>query len=201
MRYSWDEIKTLAVVDDHDLPYLSIPADGGSYSAKDIDSFIVALPEKVFYPADAFDTLIPKLFTLGKAVQLPPQDETIIRYFMTTGSAFRSFVREYESEFDPQLVAAVMKLPFAQFLWIVEMATEEQWAVNKISARAVIDATASHTEHYPYWILHSRKEALIFWRDSISLDLQNGMGALAMADMGLTGFSRMDTNLRPTVTK
>ena len=200
MRYSSDEIKTLAVVDDNHLPYLSIPADGGPYSAKDIDSFIVALPEKVFYPADAFDTLVPKLFRLGKVVQLPPQDTTIIRYFITTASAFRSFVRSHESEFDPQLLSAVMKLPFAQFLWIVELATETQWAINQISARAVIDATASHTEHYPYWVLHGRKEALIFWRDSVSLDLQNGLGVLTMADIG-TGFSRMDTNLRPTQTK
>lgn len=201
MRYSWNEIKSLAVVDDNHLPYLSIPASGGSYSAKDIDSFIVALPEKVFYPADAFDTLVPKLFKLGKVVQLPPEDKTIIRYFITTGSAFRSFVRRRESEFDPQLLAAVMKLPFAQFLWIVEFATEEQWAVHQISARAVIDATASHTEHHPCWILHGLKEAMIFWRDSVSLDLKTGMGVLKMADTGHTGFSRMDTNLRPTQTK
>jgi hypothetical protein len=201
MRYSWDEIKTLAIVDDNHLPYLSIPADGGPYSAKDIDSFIVALPEKVFYPADAFDTLVPKLFKLGKVVQLPRQDKTIIRYFITTGSALRRFVRNHESEFDRQLVAAVMKLPFAQFLWIVEFATESQWAINQISARAVIDATASLTEHYPYWIFHGRNEALIFGRESVDLDLQNGMGVLTMADMGQTGFSRMDTNLRPTRTK
>lgn len=201
MRYSWDEIRALAVVDDNHLPYLSIPASGGAYSAKDIDSFIVALPEKVFYPADAFDKLVPKLFMLGKVISLPPQDKTIIRYFVTTGSAFRRFVREHESEFDPQLLAAIMKLPFAQFLWIVEFATEAQWAVNQISARAIIDATASLTEHYPYWIVHGRKEALIFGRQSVDLDLQNGMGVLEMADMGHTGFSRMDTNLRPTRTK
>jgi hypothetical protein len=201
MRYSWEEIKTLAVVDDNHLPYLSIPAAGGAYSATDIDSFIVALPEKVFYPADAFDTLVPKLFKLGKVVQLPPQDKTIIRYFITTGSAFRRFVRNHESEFDPQLLAAVMKLPFSQFLWIVEFATEAQWAVNQISARAVIDATASLTEHYPYWIFHGRKEALIFGRESVDLDLQNGLGVLTMADTGHAGFTRMDTNLRPTRTK
>jgi hypothetical protein len=201
MRYSWDEIKSLAVVDDNHLPYLSIPASGGSYSAKDIDSFIVALPEKVFYPADAFDALVPKLFKIGKVVSLPPPEKAIIRYFVTTGSAFRRFVRSHESEFDQQLLAAVMKLPFAQFLWIVEFATEAQWAVNQISARAVIDATASLTEHYPYWIVHGRKEALIFGRESVDLDLKNGLGVLAMDSRGHTGFTRMDTNLRPTQTK
>jgi hypothetical protein len=204
MRYSWDEIKALAVVDDNHLPYLSVsanPTAGIPYSAKDIDAFIVALPEKVFYPADAFDTLVPKLFKLSGAVSLPPKEQTIIRYFVTTGSAFRRFVRSHESEFDRQLVAAVMKLPFAQFLWIVEVATEAQWAVNQVSARAVIDATASLTEHYPFWIVHSRNEALIFNRESVSLDLTSGMGVLNMPNTGHTGFSRMDTNLRPTVTK
>jgi hypothetical protein len=204
MRYSWDEVKTLAVVDDNHLPYLSVlanPVGGTSYSARDIDSFIVALPEKVFYPADAFDALVPKLFKLGSVINLPPPEKTLIRYFVTTGSAFRRFVRSHESEFDPQLVAAVMKLPFAQFLWIVEFATESQWAVNQISARAVIDATASLTEHYPFWMVHSRKEALIFNRESVALDLNSGMGILNMSDMGHSGFSRMETNLRPTVAK
>jgi len=201
MRYSWDEVKTLAVVDDNHLPYLSIPVDGGTYSAKDIDAFIVPLPEKVFYPADAFDKLVPKLFKLGTVIQLPPQNETIIRYFITTGSAFRTFVRNRQSEFDPKLLEAIMKLPFAQFIWIVEFATEAQWAVNQISARAVIDATASLTESYPFWIFHGREEALIFGRESVDLNLQTGMGVLNMAAMGHTGFTRMDTNLRPTQSK
>ncbi len=201
MRYSWDEVKTLAVVDDNQLPYLSIPVTGVPYGAKDIDAFIVGLPEKVFYPADAFDKVVPKLFKLGAVVTLPPEDQTIIRYFITTGSAFRRFVRSRESEFDPQLIQAIMKLPFAQFIWVVEFATEAQWATNQISARAVIDATASLTEAYPFWLFHGRKEALVFGRESVSPDFNTGMGVLTMADMGHTGFTRMDTNLRPTQTK
>ena len=64
MRYAWDEVQSLAVVDDNHLPYLSIPAKavptgGPLYSAEDFDAFIVALPEKVFYPADAVDRLAP----------------------------------------------------------------------------------------------------------------------------------------------
>lgn len=52
MRYAWDEVKSLVVIDDNYLPYLSIPqSDVGAspYSCQDIDAFIVALPEKVFY--------------------------------------------------------------------------------------------------------------------------------------------------------
>jgi len=201
LRYSWDEVKSLAVVDDNHLPYLSIPVKGGGDSAEDIDAFIVALPEKVFYPADAVEGLAPTLFKLGAVVGLPPKDETIIRYFITTGSAFRRFVRDHESEFDQKLLKTIMTLPFAQFIWIVEFSTEAQWATNQISARAVIDATASLVEFNPLWLFHGRKEALIFSRETVSLDLKTGIGALAMSDMGHTGFTRMDQNLRPTQTK
>jgi hypothetical protein len=98
MKYAWDEVQSLAVVDDNSLPYLSIPIDGGTpYSAEDVDSFIVALPEKVFYPADAVDRLAPTLFKLRRLVDLPAKENTIIRYFITTGSGFRQFVRSRES--------------------------------------------------------------------------------------------------------
>lgn len=201
MRYSWDEFRSLAVIDDNHLPYHSIPVAGGApYSAKDIDAFIVALPEKVYYPADAVDQLAPTLFKLGAVLGLPPQDQTIIRYFITTGSAFRRFVRDHASEFDPNLIKTVMTLPFAQFVWIVEFATESQWATNQISARAVIDATASLIEFYPLWLLHSRKEALIFSREEVNPDPKTGMRILRMSDMGQTAFTRMDQNLRPTQT-
>ena len=138
MRYAWDEVQSLAVVDDNHLPYISIPVSpaGAPYCAEDIDAFIVALPEKVFYPADAVDRLAPALFKLGPVVGLPPKDKTIIRYFITTGSALRRFVRDQESEFDPKLIQTIMALPFAQFIWVVEFATEAEWAVGQIAARA-----------------------------------------------------------------
>lgn len=202
MRYAWDEVQSLAVVDDNHLPYLSIPVRGGAmYSAEDIDAFIVALPEKVFYPADAVDRLAPALFKLGPVVGLPPKDKTIIRYFITTGSALRGFVRDKESEFDPNLLATIMTLPFAQFVWIVEFATEAQWAIGQVGARAVIDATASLFEVMPLWLLHSRTQALVFDRQRVGLDLQTGMWSLQLSDMGQTGFTKMDQNLRPTQTK
>jgi hypothetical protein len=202
LRYAWDEVQSLSVVDDNHLPYLSIPVKGTTlYCAEDIDAFIVALPEKVFYPADAVDRLAPTLFRLGGLVGLPPRDETIIRYFITTGSALRRFMRERESEYDPKLLETVMTLPFAQFIWVVEFATEAQWATGQIAARAVIDATASLREVMPLWLIHSRTQALVFERQTVSLDLATGMRALKLSGMENTALTRMDQNLRPTVTK
>lgn len=203
IRYVWDEVQSFSVIDDNYLPYLSISARksiSSNYSAEDIDAFIVALPEKVFYPAEAVDRLAPTLFKLGHVIGLPPKDETIIRYFITTGSALRRFVRANESEFDSMLLKMIMTLPFAQFVWIVEFATEDQWAVGQVGARAVIDATASLIEIMPLWLLHNQKQALVFDRQRVG-DWENSMGILEFSHMRDIGFTRMDQNLRPTQTK
>ena len=200
MRYAWDEVESFAVVDDNTLPYLSIPIKGGvPYSAEDVDSFIVALPEKVFYPADAVDRVAPTLFKLRHLVDLPAKDGVVIRYFMTTGSGFRQFVRSRESEFDPKLLETIMSLPFAQFIWIVEFATKSQWAVGQVAARAVIDATASLMDVMPLWLMHGYKKALVFSRRS--LDFRSGGRDLQLSDMGHKGYTRMEQNLRSTRAK
>jgi hypothetical protein len=198
VRYAWDLLESLAVVDDNDLPYLAIGTVAGTpYSAADIDAFIVALPEKIYYPADAVDRLALALFRFGGAMNLPPQDETIIRYFITTGSAFRQFVRDHESEYDPKLVEAVMNLPLAQFIWVIEFATEAQWQTAHVAARAVVDATASLREPMPLWLFHTHDEALVFDRQSIP----PAIGSLKVSSTPQSRFARMAQNLRPTQSK
>jgi hypothetical protein len=203
MQYAWEEVKSLAVVDDNHLPYLTVPVGkkgSAGYSVRDIDTFIVALPEKVFYPADAVDRVAPQLFDLKAILPLPAKNHTIVRYFITTGSALRHFVRERETEFNPDLLREIMSLPLAQFVWIVEFATKTQWAVGRVEARAVIDATASVRESYPLWLFHNRTRALAFDRKQVG-NWRAGMRLLKFPDMGHSGFSRMVQNLRPTQTK
>ena len=174
VHFAWDEVKSLVVIDDNYLPYYSVPVTSDAqakYSAQDIDAFIVPLPEKIFYPADAIDKLAPNLYN-QQLIELPPKEETIIRYFITTGSKFRSFIRE-QSGLDQKLVETVMKLPFAQYLWIVEFATKTEWQTNKISARAVIDATASIHEAVPLWLFHNKSNALVFSRQKIGYAPEN----------------------------
>lgn len=199
LRYAWDLLQSLAVVDDNHLPYLAIDSKpgAGTYSAADIDAFIVALPEKVYYPADAVDRFALALFNLGGLLSLPAPDDTIIRYFITTGSAFRKFVREHESEYDQKLVEAVMTLPFAQFVWIVEYATAAQWQTGQVAARVVVDATASLREVLPIWLFHNREDALICDRRSVP----PALGSFKLTPSTHAGFTRMVQNLRPTQSK
>jgi hypothetical protein len=109
-------------------------------------------------------------------------------------------MRDRESEYDPKLLEIVMLLPFAQFVWVVEFATEAEWAGGQISARAVIDATASLHERFPFWLFHSRAQALVFDRQRVG-DEAAGIGAIALTGMDQTALTRMDQNLRPIITK
>lgn len=202
MKYAWETVKSLMVVDDNHLPYSSIPAHGRAtaakvpqYTAQNIDAFIVALPEKVHYPADAVEQIIPNLFAWEKLVDLPKKEEAYIRYFITTGSSLRNFMRSRESEFDPRLMTLVMSMPFAQFVWVVEIATATDWASGQISARVVLDATASLREVLPYWLFHGRKTAIIFDRTRVGSG-HAGIHQLQLAGMETTALTRMAQNLR-----
>jgi len=201
LQYAWDEVRSVIVVDDNHLPYLSVPIENGAkYCAKDIDAFIVALPEKIFYPADAVDRLAPTLFKLAPLIKLPDQGEAIIRYFITTGSALRRLVRERQSEFDPKLIETVMTLPFAQFVWVVELATGEDWAKGQVSARAILDATASLRETLPFWLLHNRTKALVFERKIVEVGAA-GIRELDLTGMETTALTRWEQNLRQIKSK
>lgn len=202
-RYVWDEIQNLIVVDDNYLPYLSVPttpAAGNPYSAEDIDSFIVALPEKIFYPADAVDRISTAIFKFAPLMSLPAANDSVIRYLIATASGLRDFVRERESEFDPKLIELIMSLPFAQFVWIVEIATQADWSKGQIAARAVLDATASLREDVPFWLIHNRDKALVFDRRVVR-GAASRLKALNLTGMHGTALTRMDRNLRPTQSK
>lgn len=195
-RYAWDQVERLVLVDDNKLPYLCVDAEGtaaaDTYSAEDFDRFIVPLPEKVFYPADAVEKYATKFAdALSSKIAIPAADELIIRYFVTTLASLRRYVRENRSQFDATFVRAVMQFPTSQFVWIVEYTSAAEWAQGRIVARAVLDATASLRDPLPVWFCHGRDSAIFF--DRTSPDQSTVLKfAAAGAPLG-----RMEQNLRP----
>ena len=101
---AWDRVSGLTVIDDNYLPYRWVPAQvthGAEYSAQDFNRFIVALPEKIYYPATAVDAYA-KVFAkfLRGFMAMPAENETVVRYFITTVAALRAFARTSASHFD-----------------------------------------------------------------------------------------------------
>lgn len=87
----------------------------------------------------------------------------------------------------------LMRLRTAQFIWIVEYATPDQWARGHISARAIIDATASERDPLPVWFAHGEQHGVLFDR---STAISNA-DVIALGRPSGTPLGRMEQNLRP----
>ena len=174
-RHAWGQVDTLLMVDDNRLPYRSVPASAKStlvgspgYSGENFDKFIVALPDKIHFSASAVDALstrLARVLTQGFAV--PEECVQVRRYFMTTISKLRGEVRKRASQMGDALVDAFMRLNSAQYVWIIEFCSQEQWDRGNIAGRAIVDATASKQDPVATLLLHGEQLAISFDRSLV----------------------------------
>jgi hypothetical protein len=181
------------VVDDNYMPYLAI--DHGQdkpYGVQDVDAFIVPLPEKVYYSAEAVDE-ISGLLASGNVLGFdhsgiaPP----VNRYLLTSASALRASVNDLRSQFDPDLIQVIMELSLPQFVWIVEISSVDQWKAGQVATRVVIDATASPYEDDPVFLMYDLTRAQPYDRGtSSSTDSFNTLQRLTMDQPQISGDAR-----------
>ena len=172
--HAWEQVDALLMVDDNKLPYRSVPPGptaetvaSKSYSCKEFDKFIVALPEKIHFPADAVDALSLRLATaLTTGFGVAEDGVRIRRYFMTTISDLRGHARESASQMGDVLVRLLMELDSAQYVWVIEFSSQEQWDRGHVTARAIVDATASEVDPVATLLLHDEQRAIMFDRSS-----------------------------------
>ena len=215
--YSWSEgpgvtegtshvrslVDSFLGVDDNMVPYSSVSmarrtrseVDVENYTAEDFTAFIVPLPDKIFYPASAVESFsLGALYRSYKSVlNLPEEDVLLRRYFITTVSGLRRYARDNRSQMGDELVDLIMHLKTAQFVWVIEYASEDQWNDGHIAARVVLDASASRTDEQPVWLCHNHDLALVFDRTAeVPRARVIPLGRPADTPLG-----RMETNLRP----
>ena len=188
-------VSTILAVDDNDLPYISVSkASGAKYSIDDFTGFIVPLPDKIYYPADAVEKQSVALYDkLSPILDLPAANDVIRRYFVTTVSGLRRFARKYQSQLGDVLVGAIMRLRSTQFVWVVEYASAEQWNNGHIAGRAILDATASLYDPVPVWFVHDEQKAVFFDRTESTTKAN----MLKLQRQPNTPLGRMEQNLRP----
>ena len=172
----WSLVNSLLAVDDNMLPYSSVGIGGDTksevdtehYTAVDFDAFIVPLPDKIFYSAQAVESFsLDTMYPIYKTVlNLPDEDTLLRRHFITTVSALRRFARKNVSQLGDELADLLMHLTTTQFVWVIEYASEEQWNDRHITARVVLDASASHKDEQPMWLCHNHELAIVFDRSS-----------------------------------
>ena len=199
----WTQVETLLSVDDNLLPYATVPlhspatqAGAPSYTANSFNSFIVALPDKIYYPADAIEVLSRKIErSLARSRVSSQEPLELKRYFITTISRLREDARDNRSNLGDSLVGLMMHLDTAQFVWVVEYCSVAQWQAGHVAVRAIVDATASPTDRVPVWLLHDEDVAYVFDRSSAERKIK----PVQLGRAGLGPLLRMELNLRPVV--
>lgn len=203
--HAWEQVESILTVDDNLLPYVCVGRDlmapppiakpAPSYTGMDIVAFIAALPEKIFYSAREVEIYTrDALYEILKLeLPMPAEDQLLRRYFVTTVSALRRFARDKSSQLGSELVNMLMRLKSAQFVWVVEYASHEQWSNGHIAARAIIDATASPQDPVPVMFAHGEHKGIFFDREVPALSHEaNDLGRSPGTPLG-----RMELNLRP----
>ena len=199
----WSQVETLLAVDDNLLPYSTVPLNSSgapttspSYTAESFDAFIVALPDKIYYPAEAIEDLSKEVEGVLAGMRDSQQEPLQLRrYFITTISRLREHAREYHSQLGDTLVGLMMRLETAQFVWVVEYCSLTQWERGRVDARAIVDATASPRDPVPLWLLHDEDTAFVFDRSSATMDSK----AISLERTDLGPLPRIELNLRTVV--
>ena len=199
----WPQVETLLTVDDNLLPYATVPLHTPStepgappYTADCFSSFIVPLPDKVYYPADAIEAFSRRVENWLTRRRAPDQEPLQLRrYFITTVSKLREHAREHHTYLGDSLLDLTMHLETAQFVWIIEYCSVAQWNDGLVAARAIVDATASPTDEVPIWLLHDEEVALVFDRSSAEMDPT----PIHLNRARLGPLPRIELNLRPVL--
>ena len=200
---AWNMVDRLMMVDDNKLPYSIISTDAeesqiaqSDYTVDDFDDFIVVLPEKVHFRAAAVHTFSESWASiLINHFDISSEETQIRRYFMTTITDLRNEAREKAAQLGHELVRSYMELETAQYVWVVEFCSLDQWDRKTVSARVIIDATASEFDPVPLLLMHSANLAFSFERSAnaedralVRLDREEG-----------SALSRMELNLKPVL--
>ncbi len=199
----WSQVETLLTVDDNLLPYATVPlhcisTEPGAppYTSDCFSSFIVPLPDKIYYPASAIESFSRRverwLTNLHKGDEEPLK---LRRYFISSVSKLREYARDNHTYLGDKLLDLTMHLETAQYVWIIEYCSDAQWQAGQISARAIIDASASSTDEAPIWLLHDEELALVFDRSSAEVN----PAPVHLERAGLGSLPRMELNLRPVL--
>jgi hypothetical protein len=157
----------LIVSDDNHLPYMPISitrANGNcKYSLKDMDAFIVPLPDKIFYPAASVQKVAKAAPELFDELAFPQAKGRSARWYVTTAASLRRNLRKNAGSFDPSLIKAVMEIPMSQFVWVVEYASADQLKRHELAVMLILDATASLTDTEPFWAAFDSNAALLWF--------------------------------------
>lgn len=186
--------QALVVNDDNSVPYQLLHRTGlvsgaGAQASKfkfdDIVDFIVPLHEKVFLPAESFQTVVIELLEknpiFGFKVLSPSlrNSRLVLRLFLTTGKSFKKRLGERKMG-NTVVEDTYRNIPLPHFVWVCEISNVDSFARHEIFGEILWDATRNLREpngwialHYPEILVVDIGSALNGRQKLCRVDLQN----------------------------
>ncbi len=160
--------------DDNGFPYQILgvrPTPNGiPRNISDVQQFIAALPEKVFLPAESFQTVVTSILDRSDVgyKKLSPKIATnmpVLRLFLTTGRSFKKALGQ-RSMGNISVQDAYRSLPLPHFIWVCEISHPGIYP-NEVLGEIIWDATRNPYEpdgwiavHYPEVLILDAGSAL-----------------------------------------
>lgn len=151
-------IDSLVVHDDNRIPFKTIFTSGGEYCISDIDAFVVPLYEKMYLNAE--NVLGLYTFFAQSSLLSISEKQLISRIYMTSSRSYKRELRN-DGKISSVMRKSQLELPMPKFIWIVELATPEQYNLGLTDYRFVIDSTANQYEAHSFLFIHDKEKMII----------------------------------------
>lgn len=153
---------SLIVNDDNQLPYSEVfyskngNKDKG-YCIEDLDFAIVPLYNRIHLE---YAVLYERVKSYLQNDFSDKYTDAVIRIYLTSASSLKRKIAEME-EMQLTLKDIILRLEMPKFIWCVDISSKEEYKIEKVSSKLIIDSTACAGDLTP-WLLVQKKDEILY---------------------------------------
>ena len=147
-------ISSLVCSDDNYFPYLTIPFEihdlEQEYTAAHIDFIIIPLYNRVH---QEYKVLYQRVKLYLETKNLSIDSNSVLRIFLASANSIKASAME-DGEMNNILKDLIVRMEMPKLVWCVEISEYEAYKRRKVTAKMIIDSTASDGENTPWLLVH-----------------------------------------------
>lgn len=156
-------ITSIIVNDDNVFPYFQIDREpkevhNSGYTMKDIDFIMVPLYNRVH---QEYAVLYEKITGYLETENLKIADDIVMRVYLASANSLKRKAME-DVLMDSLLKNILLRLEMPKMVWCVELSDKKEYQERKVSARMLIDSTASAGVSTPWLLVHDYEKIRFF---------------------------------------
>lgn len=156
-------VTNIIVNDDNILPYSHVRRESGAecdngYCLNDIDFIMVPIYNRVH---QEYSVLYERVIDYLETENLAISNDSVMRLYLASATSFKQKAKQ-DNLMEPFLKSLVLRLEMPKMVWCVELASKNEYRSQKVSARIIIDSTASPGASTPWLLVHDSEKIRFF---------------------------------------